>query len=417
MTYPFDFESSPPEPQATSSRPVLSVAELTARVKECLQTEFSSVWVLGEISDLARPQSGHVYLTLKDDESQIRAVIWRSTAQRIDFPLDDGCEVLCRGDIDVYPPRGTYQLIIRQIEQRGEGALQKKLRELQQRLAAEGLFDPVHKRALPRFPSHVAVITSPTGAAVRDFLEVAARRWRGPEILIMPTRVQGAEAASEIAAAIRQANKLTPQPDVIVVTRGGGSIEDLWCFNDERVVRAIHKSEVPVVSAIGHEIDVTLADLVADVRALTPSEAAERVFPSGPEIRDNLLATRQRMAALLHHRVDAAKQSLLTVANRPTFRRPFELAQRLARQVDDLEMRSSRAVRHRLRAEQAAVAATSARLEALSPLRVLGRGYSLTQDAAGNVISAAAVVHVGDDVTTQLAEGKIESKVTRVRED
>jgi exodeoxyribonuclease VII large subunit len=395
----------------------LTVGQLTERIKDRLQTEFSSVWVVGEISDLARPQSGHVYLTLKDDDSQIRGVIWRATAQRIDFPLDDGCEVLCRGDIDVYPPRGTYQLIIRQVEQRGEGALQKKLRELQKRLAAEGLFEPHLKQPLPRFPNHVAVITSPTGAAVRDFLQVAARRWRGPEILVMPTLVQGAAAAQDIAKAIGQANRLHPRPDVIVVTRGGGSMEDLWCFNDEAVVRAIHKSTIPVVSAIGHEIDVTLADLVADVRATTPSEAAERVFLSSSEVSEALAATGQRMAALLHHRVSAARSNLSAIADRSVFRRPFEMTQRLSRQADELALRSMRAIRNQLQREQSAVAAVAAQLEALSPLKVLGRGYSVTQDHVGEVVTEASQVAPGDVVTTRLDQGKLVSQVTAVEKD
>ncbi len=325
--------------------------------------------------------------------------------------------MLVRGDIDVYPPRGTYQLIVRQMEQRGEGALQKKLRELQHRLAAEGLFDPQHKLALPRFPGRVAVITSPTGAAVRDFLQVAARRWRGPEILIMPTRVQGTNAASEIAEAIRDANRLSPAPEVIVVTRGGGSVEDLWCFNEEPVVRAIFESQIPVVSAVGHEIDVTLADLVADVRALTPSEAAERVFPSADEVRQSLMSTRQRMAVLLQHRVVAARGQLTAIAERTGLRRPFELTQRLARQTDELSLRAARAMQNRMASERASVAAVAARLEALSPLRVLSRGYSVTQNAEGEVVYMAKDVQPGDDITTRLDQGKIVSTVADVQYD
>ena len=401
-------QSNPAEP------PALSVGQLTERIKDHLQNEFSSVWVVGEISDLARPQSGHVYLTLKDDDSQIRAVLWRSTAQRVDFQLDDGAKVLCRGDIDVYPPRGTYQLIIRQIEQRGEGSLQKQLRALQRKLAAEGLFDPSLKQALPRFPNRVALVTSPTGAAVRDFLQVASRRWRGPEILILPTRVQGDGAAREIARSIRQANKLRPIPDVIVATRGGGSMEDLWCFNDESVVRAIFKSRIPVVSAVGHEIDVTLSDLVADVRAATPSEAAERVFPSAAEIHDGLAATQRRMAALLRNQIVTARTRLDAIADRTAFKRPFELTQRLSRQTDELSWRASRAIRGRWMSQQTLTQSAAARLEALSPLKVLGRGYSVTLDTNGHVIQNAADVAIGDQVTTRLETGRIVSSVRDV---
>ena len=246
----------------------LSVAELTGHIKAVLEGAFPAVWVVGEVSDMARPRSGHVYLTLKDDQSQIRAVIWRGVASRLNFDLADGQKVLCRGDIDVYSPRGSYQLVIRQIEPRGEGALQRRLRLLQRKLAAEGLFAPEYKKPLPPFPQRIAVITSPTGAAIRDFLEVVRSRWQGTQILIVPVRVQGEGAAKEIAQAIETVNRIEPNHDTIVVTRGGGSMEDLWCFNEESVVRAIFASRIPVVSAVGHEIDVTLSDLVADVSRL-----------------------------------------------------------------------------------------------------------------------------------------------------
>ncbi len=260
------------EPQGASEP--LSVSQLTLLIKESLETEFPAVWVSGEVSDVAKPQSGHVYLTLKDKQAQIRGIIWRTVAARLKFDLRDGQEVVCRGGLDVYPPRGVYQLIIRQIEPLGVGALQLALRQLHQRLAAEGLFDPSHKQPLPRFPQRVAFVTSPTGAAIRDFLEVARRRWSGVQVLVIPAKVQGAGAAADIVRGIETANRLADPPDVLVVGRGGGSLEDLWCFNEEPVVRAIYASRIPVVSAVGHEIDVTLSDLVADVRALTPSEAA-----------------------------------------------------------------------------------------------------------------------------------------------
>ena len=262
----------------------LTVSQLTLRIKQTLEAEFASVWVSGELSDVSRPQSGHVYLTLKDENAQVRGVIWRSVASRLAFDLQDGQQVVCRGDIDIYPPRGVYQLIIRQVEPLGVGALQLALRKLHQRLAAEGLFDPGRKRPLPRFPRRIAFVTSPTGAAVRDFLEVLRRRWRGASVLIIPAKVQGEGAAQDLVRGIRLANSLAEPPDVLVVGRGGGSLEDLWCFNEEPVVRAIHASRIPVVSAVGHEIDVTLSDLVADVRALTPSEAAALASARRPRL-------------------------------------------------------------------------------------------------------------------------------------
>ncbi len=251
---------------AGRAQTVLSVSQLTAEIKDLLESAYPEVWVSGEISNFSRPQSGHCYFTLKDDEAQIRAVMWRMTAARVRFDLEDGLEVVCRGALDVYAPRGSYQLVVQQIEPKGLGALEQALRKLRARLAAEGLFDPGRKRPLPRFPRRIAVVTSPTGAAVRDFLEVLRRRWRGADVLVVPVRVQGEGSAAEIAAAIQMVNRLATPVDVLVVARGGGSLEDLWSFNEEIVVRAIHASQVPVVSGVGHEIDVTLADLVADVR-------------------------------------------------------------------------------------------------------------------------------------------------------
>ena len=277
-----------PTAPVTSAPQTLTVSQLTARIKDLLEGAFPSVWVAGEVSNFSRPQSGHCYFTLKDDQSQIRAVMWRGTATKVKFDFADGLEVICRGHLDVYGPRGSYQLVVDELQPKGVGALELALRKLREKLAAEGLFEPARKRPLPVFPRRLAFVTSPTGAAVRDFLEVLRRRWRGVDVLIIPARVQGDGAAAEIVAGIRAANRLVPRPDVLVVGRGGGSLEDLWAFNEEPVVRAIAASKIPTVSAVGHEIDVTLSDLVADVRALTPSEAAERVVPAEDEMRKRL---------------------------------------------------------------------------------------------------------------------------------
>src|SRR3954462_7886448 len=275
--------------QAAEATPrVLSVSQLSQLIEGTLESAFQSVWVSGEVSEVSRPHSGHVYFTLRDEAAQMKAVIWRSVASRLRFQLEDGQQVICHGDLDVYPPRGTYQLVVRQVEPEGLGALQLAFKQLQARLAAEGLFEPARKRPLPLFPQRVGFVTSPSGAAIRDFLQVAARRFHGVEILVIPARVQGDGAAVEIARGIELANRLQPPLDCLVVGRGGGSLEDLWSFNEEIVVRAIHASQIPVVSAVGHEIDVTLADLVADIRALTPSEAAERVIPSAAELTARL---------------------------------------------------------------------------------------------------------------------------------
>jgi exodeoxyribonuclease VII large subunit len=396
---------------------VLSVSELTLAIKSELERSFTSVWVSGEISDVVRPHSGHVYLTLKDAGAQIKGVIWKTAAARIKFDLEDGMEVVCRGDIDVYPPRGSYQLIIRQVEPLGLGALQLAFKKLYEKLAAEGLFDARHKQPLPRFPRRIAIVTSPTGAAIRDFLEVLRRRWQGIEVLVIPVRVQGEGAAEEIARGIRLANQLAEPPDVLVVGRGGGSIEDLWCFNEEPVVRAIFASAIPTISAVGHEIDVTLADLVADVRALTPSEAAERVVPSGEEVRSLLVNYRERLTASLRSRAQQARGRLQSLAERRIFRRPHDALQELSRRVDELETRATRAAWQRLARSQDGTRALAAQLAGLSPLAVLSRGYSVTSRLDnGAILDRAAEVSAGERIITRLAHGEVISRVEETRE-
>lgn len=397
---------------------VLSVSQLTARIQETLTDRFQAVWVVGEVTDLARPQSGHLYLTLKDADAQLRAVVWRSVASRLRFAVEDGMQVICCGDIDVYPLRGSYQLVVRKIEPRGLGALQQALRQLQRKLAAEGLFDPQHKRPLPRFPRRLAVVTSPTGAAVRDFLEVVRQRWQGVEVLVIPTRMQGAGAAVEIAQAIALANRLQPAPDVLVVTRGGGSIEDLWCFNEEPVVRAIFASRIPVVSAIGHEIDVTLSDLVADVRALTPTEAAQRVVPAADEVTTLLTHQLARLQAGLAARATAARMRLDTLADRPVLRRPLDRIRDLERRLDDLQLRAARAGTQALRTARQQLAVRSGQLESLSPLGVLARGYSLTErEADGVLVDRADRLQVGQRIRTRYAQGATISRVESITGD
>ncbi len=394
---------------------VLTVAELTAIIRGTLNDVFAGVWVSGELSDVSRPQSGHIYFTLKDNESQIRGVIWRNVASRLRFEVEDGQEVLCCGDVDVYPPRGTYQLIVRQVEPRGIGALQLAFRQLQQKLAAEGLFDPLRKQQLPPFPRRIAFVTSPTGAAVRDFLEVARRRWQGVEVLIIPARVQGAGAAAEIVRGIQLANQLHPRPDVLVVGRGGGSMEDLWCFNEEQVVRAIFASEIPVVSAVGHEIDVTLADFAADVRVATPTEAAERLVPSSEELLTRLADLRQRLVVSLRSRAAHGRARWESSAQRRVFRRPLDRVHEWMERVDELEGRAVRSIRQLQRSATDRLNSLIDRLESLSPLGVLARGYSVTtRTDNGAVVRDATTLSIGDQITTRLASGAVVSKIERI---
>jgi exodeoxyribonuclease VII large subunit len=331
--------------------------------------------------------------------------------------MHDGLEVVCRGHLDLYAQRGSYQLVIEDIIPQGMGALELALRQLREKLAREGLFDAARKKPLPAMVRRIAVVTSPTGAAIRDFLQVLGRRWRGADVLIVPVRVQGDGAAAEIAAAIKTINDFaTPfQPDCLVVTRGGGSMEDLWAFNEEPVVRAIAASWIPVVSAIGHEIDVTLADLAADVRALTPSEAAELVAPASEELVAQLRQVERRLASGLQRRAESARTRLDAIARHTAFRRPYQRIFEWSQRLDEWDTRALRALRGRIQSAQRRIEAATGRLESLSPLAVLGRGYSLTQRATdGHVIRAASELIAGDRITTRFASGRAISRVEQI---
>jgi exodeoxyribonuclease VII large subunit len=368
-----------------------SVSELTARIKGALASQFGEVAVHGEVSNVARPKSGHIYFTIKDDAASIRAVIWRSDARRLPFDLTDGLAVRALGGVTVYEPRGDYQLTVRALEPEGVGPLELAFRQRFARLAAEGLFDPARKRPLPRYPRRIVIVSSPTGAAVRDVLQVTGRRWKCAEILIAPTRVQGEGADGEVVAALELANRVAGA-DIIIVARGGGSLEDLWTFNEEVVARAIAGSRVPVVSAIGHEIDVTLADLAADRRALTPSEAGEVCVPDCREVALHLdrLADRLRSAGQAH---------LLDARDR----------------LDHLADRSRQALQHLLSDRRLRLTRLAASLDALSPLAVLARGYSLTlKEEDGTLIRSRDQVRPGQRIVTRLAEGRIISRVESV---
>ena len=406
-------------PAVTSSDSIagrpLSVWELTSQVKDLLEAAFPEVSVAGEVSNFVRPQSGHCYLTLKDDRAQLRAVMWRGVAARLRFDLHDGLEVVCRGHLDLYAQRGSYQLIVEDIVPQGMGALELALRQLREKLTREGLFDPTRKRPLPPLVRRIAVVTSPTGAAIRDFLQVLGRRWRGADVLVVPVRVQGEGAATEIAAAIATINRLPMPPDCLVVTRGGGSMEDLWAFNEEPVVRAIAASQIPVVSAVGHEIDVTLADLAADVRALTPSEAAELVAPAAEELVAQLRQVERRLASGLRSRADSARARLDTVARHTVFRRPYRQIFQWTQRLDEWDARALRAMRGGVRSARRQVDTAAGHLESLSPLAVLGRGYSLTQRITdGQVIRSAAELTPDEQITTRFASGQATSRVERI---
>lgn len=398
------------------AKQVLTVSRLTQKIQWTLHDSFPDFWVAGEITNLTQPQSGHIYLTLGDEQAQIKSVIWRSTAKRIGFDLQDGMEVICRGSIDVYPPRGVYQLIIKKIEPQGVGSQQLALKQLHAKLAAEGLFDAERKRPLPRLPKRIGVVTSPTGAAIRDFLQVVSRRWPNLEILILPSRVQGDGAGGEIAAAIRSASLLQNPLDVLVVTRGGGSAEDLWCFNDEAVVRAIADSPIPVISGVGHEIDVTLCDVVADVRALTPSEAAELVIPVKLQVIAGVEELQSRMNAALSARIDVAEQKLKSLEQRRVLQEPEQLLNVSRRTVDEIELRMGQVVNRYLERRESEIAVFAGRLHAISPLSVLARGYSVTENEQGEIVKSVKELAVGEKIKTRLGSGRVESQITELHD-
>jgi exodeoxyribonuclease VII large subunit len=395
---------------------VLTIGELTREVKGLIEEGFPAVWVTGEVSNLSRPASGHVYLTLKDPEAQLSAVIWRRTGARVPFELKEGMEVIARGRVSVYVPRGQYQLVIDEIQPKGIGALELALRQLKEKLSRLGYFAPERKKPIPRIPQRVALVTSPSGAAVRDMLEIFGRRWPAVEVWICPVRVQGDGASEEIAAAVRMLNRLTGI-DVMIVGRGGGSAEDLWAFNAECVAHAIYESRIPVISAVGHEIDLTIADLVADRRALTPSEAAELVVPHRQEFLENLQAVESQIRLYLVRRLESARSRLEDLKQRRCFRLPLEAVQELGRRLDELTERMQRAARQRLVQTRRQLEAQAAHLESLSPLNVLGRGYSLTRrEADGMVVRIPDQVRPGDRLITSVQHGQITSRVERAEE-
>ena len=405
-------KTSPKARPGTSSDTPLSVAQLNAWVKNAIEQTVPTFWLAGEIGNLNQSASGHVYLTIKDATSQVSAVVWRSTFERIGMDLREGMAVLVQGRIEVYGPRGTYQVIITRMEQQGLGALQAAFRRLHAKLEKEGLFETDRKKPLPAFPTRIGFVTSPSGAAIHDFTQVLKRRWPGASVLIIPSRVQGDGAAQEIAEGIRVAALLRPKLDVLVVGRGGGSLEDLWCFNEEVVVRAVAACPLPTVSAVGHEIDVTLCDLAADIRALTPSEAAERIVPSRDEVSETLGAVQRRLDTLLLHRVSQAEMRLNSVASRPVLQSPERLLETPTQLLDDLHESLDNTIDGMMQSRTEQLERVSQVLDAISPLKTLARGYSVTLHAESDkVIMSIEHVKPGQLIRTKLSDGEFVSKI------
>ena len=445
---PFPFELAP-------QRKIYSVSELSVELKGLLEQKFPDVWVAGEVSNFRPAASGHLYFTLKDAGAQLRAVCFRNQARYLKFKPQDGISVIARGHLSVYEARGEYQLYVDFLEPAGLGALQLAFEQLKSKLAAEGLFDPACKKPLPVLPRAIGIVTSPTGAAVRDILRVLRRRFRNMNALVYPTKVQGEGAAAEIAEGIEYFNR-HHLVDVMIVGRGGGSLEDLWAFNEEEVARAIAASKIPVISAVGHETDFTIADFVADLRAPTPSAAAELVVHRKQDFVADLRDRTRRMTHIIRLQLSEARGRLTELRMHRVFQ---TLATRLAeraQRVDDGAADLQRLIREKLTAGRQAWLAASAgvvrydfrrllglkraqldergtkietrfreflterrnrliQVEALlrerSPLTVLNRGYSITRDAAGRIVRDAAQVLIGDDLSIRLARGELGATV------
>jgi len=436
-------------------RKIWSVSELTTRIRELLEKQFRDIWVEGEISNCREAQSGHLYFTLKDARSQVRCVCFKNQHRMLKFRPEDGLHVTVRGSVGVYEPRGEYQIYVEHIEPVGLGALQLAFEQLKKRLESEGLFDPARKKPLPMLPRRIGLITSPRGAAVRDVLRVLRRRFPNVHVLLFPVRVQGEGAAEEIVTAVKFFNR-KQLADVLILARGGGSLEDLWAFNEEIVARAIAASSIPVVSGVGHETDFTIADFVADVRASTPSAAAEIVVRTRQEFDRHLKQVLEQMTQRVRYLLLEYRHRLQELGAHPGFLRLRDLVRDYRQLTDELTNRLGLALQSqlerarrrftvaqtrivsfdlrgriaafRMRLEQRAgdlwvraermLVAKRQRLERLmvqlnerSPLRVLERGYAIVYDAAGNVVRAAAQVATGDEIRVQVARGRIRAEV------
>ena len=389
-----------------SGREPLSVSELNARIKGLIESDpvLGSVYVRGELSNYKVYPSGHHYFTLKDAESSLRCVMFRSAASKLRFRPESGMRVTAWGRVAVYPRDGAYQLYCEGLMPEGAGDLQVAYEQLKAKLAEEGLFDPAHKKPIPRYPERIAVITSSAGAAVHDIIRVLRKRWPVAKVVLLPVRVQGVEAPPEIAGALRYANKYRVA-DVIITGRGGGSIEDLWAFNDERVARAIYESELPVISAVGHEPDVTISDFVADLRAATPSNAAELVAPDMSELRDALRSAAARLDQAVDRGLSQRRAALTELSSRRVMQSPTGFIDQRRLELDSIRLRLDAAATGRLNRERQEFARLAAKLDALSPLKVLGRGYSIALDAEGRAVREAAQLKAGDKLDLRLSRG------------
>lgn len=393
---------------------VPSVSQLTRRLRGHIENAFFDLWVKGEISNLKKPSSGHIYFNLKDASAQLRVVMFRNAFSKLKFELKDGMEILLHGTLTIYEARGDYQMVADSAEPLGAGALQLAFEQLKQKLQAEGLFNPEHKKTLPVLPARIGIVTSPSGAAVKDILNVLHRRFENREIYILPTSVQGEKAASEIVTAIQNAeewNQSHPEKplEVLIIGRGGGSLEDLWPFNEEKVARAIFKCSIPTISAVGHEIDVTISDFVADLRAPTPSAAAELVVPRKEDLTQVVSHHTSRMVSLFRKHLTQLRLHLGHLSNRLID--PKERIQQMKERFSNLEHKLISVFTYRLKWLRQRLEVQAGILNSLSPLQILSRGYSVTRSSNHQIIHSVNDVKPGQKILTQLCDGEFVSEV------
>lgn len=393
----------------------LSVTEITRYLRNLLDTDavLSDVWVQGEISNFSRPSSGHLYFTLKDGGASLRCVVWRSTALRLRFGMQNGLAVEAHGAVSIYERDGQYQLYVDSIRPAGEGLLFQEFMRLKNRLEADGLFDPERKRPIPERPARIGLVTSPTGAALQDMLNTLQARYPLAEVFLSPCSVQGELAPREIVRAITHVCQ-TAQPDVVIVARGGGSLEDLWAFNDERVVRAIVACPVPVITGIGHETDFTLSDFASDLRAPTPTGAAVQATPDKADLLSELYGLRSRLSNAALVLVSRHAQDLDALRQRLDWSSPERRIQSERQGIDSLEIRAQRAMRHALQLRRAHLDGLRSRLAALSPSAVLQRGYALVQRPDGHVLRSASETAPGETLEVHMQDGKLTTRVEKV---
>jgi exodeoxyribonuclease VII large subunit len=398
--------------QAVETAPE-TVSELTLRIKGVVEAGLGEVWVIGEVSNLSRPKSGHAYFTLKDKNASISAIIWQSTYSKLRFRIDEGMELVCRGRVEVYPPQGRYQLILSKVEPKGIGGLELAFRQLREKLEKQGIFDTTRKKKLPAFVKNIALITSSTGAAVRDFLQVLRRRTLLVDVLLTPVQVQGEGAAKEIVTAIEAVHEVAKgrRIDCIVITRGGGSAEDLWTFNEEIVVRAVANSRIPVVTGIGHEIDITLCDLAADVRALTPSEAAERVAMKDSELAEWLMQLGEIIERNINVKLRKYRNQLDYLSKYPVIEKPQRIIENKKNLIRQLERRLNNSLDNKIQILKQRLERNVMAVEALSPLATLSRGYTITETENGKTIRSIKDIKTTDKIKTILKDGNFTSIV------